>query len=139
MFKLFCKIFISCCFCLCFLLDCGGSLRGEGLHTFYFYQKSSNAKIITLSNQDSTYFLYFKQFLKGESVIFYDNKKAYELIENLSAKKVFNENGNDFDCEYYFSAKLTDYIILNGKKVNLHVCHLNNYLIVGSPINFGSF
>ncbi|MBQ7374059.1 MAG: YwmB family TATA-box binding protein [Clostridia bacterium] len=139
MFKLLFKFSVALLFCLCFCLDFGGNLKGEGSHTFYFYNKSSNAKIITLTEEKANYFIYFKNSLKGESVVFYDQKRVNELLNELSAKKVFCESGDDFNCEYYYAEKIDDYIILKGNKINLHVCFTKNGVLVGTPIVFGSF
>ena len=139
MFKLFFKILVACAFCLCVLIGGGGNLKGEGTHTFYLYNKSSNAKIITLLENSASNFTYFKNDLKGEIVIFYDNQKASALIKNLNAKKVFIESGEDFYCEYYYSKKIRDYIVIDGKKINLHVSYSKDYVLVGTPIIFGGF
>ena len=139
MFKILSKIFISILFCLCFLIDGGGNLKGESTHTFYFYSKSSNAKIVTLSEEKASNFIYFKNFLKGESVVFYDENKVFDLLFNLSAKKIFEENGDDFNCQYFYSKKINDYIILKGQKVNLHVCYNNDSILFGYPLVFGSY
>ena len=139
MFKLLLKIILSILFCLCFLLDGGSFLKGDGNHTFYLYSKSSNAKIVTLTEDKSYYFLYFKNSLKGESVIFYNQEKVKNLIDGLSAKKIFCEKGEDFNCEYYYSTKIDDFVILNGQKINLQVCYQKDYIAVGTPIVFGSY
>ena len=139
MFKLLFKIIVACAFVLCFLIGGGSSLKGEGSHTFYLYSKSSNAKIVTLSEENASNFLYLKSNLKGESVIFYNKNKVASLINELRARKIFIESGDDFHCEYYYSNKINDYVILKGKKVNLHVCYSKDYISVGTPIIFGSF
>ena len=139
MFKLLLKIILSILFCLCFLIDGGSFLKVDGLHTFYLYSKSSNAKIVTLTEDKAYYFTYFKNSIKGESVIFYNEEKVIKLISDLSAKKMFCENGENFHCEYYYTDKIDDYVILNGEKINLHVCYLEDYISVGTPIVFGSY
>ena len=139
MFKLLIKIILACLFCLCLSIDSGSFLKGDGNHTFYFYNESSNAKIVTLTEKESNNFIYFKNFLKGESAIFYNRDKVTSLINELKATKIFCEKAEDFNCEYYYTSKIDDYVLLNGQKVNLHVCYLKDYITVGTPLVFGSY
>ena len=139
MFKFIAKIISLFLLALSVSLDSGGNLAGEGAHTFYFYSKSSSAKMITLSYEQTKDFIYFKNQLKGESVVFYDCKKAKDLLAELNAKLVFKEKGEDFDCEYYYSPQISNAIYLNGKRINLHFCYSKDRVVVGSPLVFGSF
>ena len=137
--KILFKTFISVLFCLCFTVSCGGNLKGEQNHVFYLYSKSSNAKIITLDEEKASSFFYFKNTLKGESVEFSNKESVFNLLSDYKAKKIFYEIGEDFSCEYYYSEKINDYIILKGQKINLHVCYGKHSITVGSPLVFGSF
>lgn len=139
MFKIVYKLFTLTLFIFAINLGCGGSIKGEGNHTFYFYSKSSNATIKTISESKSKYFLYFKNNLKGESVEFFNEHSALDFINQLKANYVFSEIGEDFYCEYYYSNKIKDYVIINGHKVNLHLSYGNEVFTVGTPIIFGSF
>ena len=83
MLKLLYKIFTLVIFFISLSLDCGGKLKGEGSHDFYLYNKSSQAKIVTLKENEAKYFFYFKRDLKGESVVFYDIERLRTLILDL--------------------------------------------------------
>ncbi len=139
MLKLLFKICTAVIFFISLSLDCGGKLKGEGTHDFFLYSKSSQAKIVTLKENEAEYFFYFKRDLKGESVVFYDKEKVEKLILELSATKLFTETGENFYCEYYFSPEISDYLFINGEKVNLHVSYSNDKIRVATPLIFGSF
>ncbi len=139
MLKFSIKAFTVIFFIFTFSLGYGGQLQGEGEHTFYLYQKSSSAKIYTTSEEDAKNFIYFKKDLTGESVVFYNKENLLKLLSELNATLIFEENGEDFSCEYYFSPKLTNQIILRGNKINLHVCSRDGIFTVGTPLVFGSF
>ena len=139
MLKLLFKIFTAVIFFISLSLDCGGNLKGEGSHDFYLYSKSSQSKIITLSESEADYFFYFKRDLKGECVVFYDIERVENLLLDLSATKIFTEKGEDFYCEYYYSPKISNCLFINGEKVNLHVSYSNNNIRVATPLIFGSF
>ena len=139
MLKIVYKIFIFVFLILAINVDCGGNIKGEGNHTFYFYSKSSNATIKTTTENSANYILYFKNQLKGESVEFFSEKSALEYISKLNAEYVFSEKGDDFYCKYYYTDKIKDYITLNGRKVNLHLSYGGEVFTVGTPMIFGSF
>ena len=139
MLKNLLKLAIALLFFLSFNVESGGNLKGEGLHTFYFYSKSSQATIKTTTEDEAKNLIYFKKSLKGESVTFNNKESAMLLLSNLSATEVFIENGEDFYCKYYYSKDISDYIILKGQRVNLHLSERDGCFTVGSPIIFGSF
>ena len=139
MFKLIYKLIIAVAFIFSFCLESGGELKGEGNHTFYLYNKSSQATIKTLNEEQAKTFLYFKNSLKGESVEFFSEDNALKLINDLNVKYVFCEKGEDFSCTYYYTDKIKNYVVLNGNKVNLHLSCGKGVYTVGSPIIFGSF
>ena len=119
--------------------DGGGILKGEGVHEYYLLSSSSNAKIVRLDEKESEKFIYFKPCLKGESVIFYNENNANEIKLKFYAKKVFEEYGEDFICEYYFSPLIKNFVYIHGRKVNLHFSIQQDSVVVGTPIIFGSF
>ena len=139
MLKIICKLFAIVFFILTISLDCGGNIKGEGNHTFYFYSKSSNAIIKTIPENSASSILYFKSNLKGESVEFFSEISALEFINKLNAEYVFSEKGEDFYCKYYYTAQINDYITINGHKVNVHLSYGKDVFIIGTPMIFGSF
>ena len=139
MLKIFIKAFTVFLFIMAFSLQSGGQLIGDSNHTFYLYGKSNSAKIHTISEKEAKNFIYFKFNLSGESVIFYNKDNLKKTIKDLNANLIFSENGEDFNCEYYYSKQIKGGIILNGEKINLHVCYLGDQIVVGTPIVYGSF
>ncbi|MBR2336728.1 MAG: hypothetical protein IKA61_02155 [Clostridia bacterium] len=139
MLKIIYKVIVSLIFILSLSLQSGGNLMGEKNHTFYLYSKSSSAKITTLPERDADSFIYLKGCLKGESVEFLSEQNALAFLNNLCAKLVFCETGEDFLCHYYYSEKISDYVIIRGQRVNLHLSCGKGVWTVGSPLIFGSF
>ena len=139
MFKILGKLLIIAIFILSFTVDSGGTLKGEGLHSFYLYSNSSSAKIKTLKESNAKNFFYFKNNLKGESVEFFSQEKVDDLLKNLNAVFVFSEEGELFNCAYYYSDEIDEHVTLNGYKINVHVAKTKTSIIVGTPMIFGSF
>ena len=139
MLKFIFKLLIATTFILTFCLERGGELKGEGKHVFYLYNKSSQATIKTLDENQSKSFIYFKNSLKGESVEFFSEDSALKFINDLEAEYVFCELGEDFSCKYYYTDKIENFVIINGNKINLHLSYGKDVYTVGSPIIFGSF
>ena len=139
MFKFFGRILVAIMLFIGFSVDCGGDLTGDGEHYFYLYDESSLAKTVKLDETAAKTFFYFKNQLKGESVIFNTVEKANALIEELSATLVLCESGNDFYCEYFYTPKIKNCIYIDGKKVNLHFSYSKEKVKVGTPLIFDSF
>ena len=57
----------------------------------------------------------------------------------FNAKIQLSEKGDFGSAEYYYSSKITNYVIINGKRVNLHVVKNKGGTTIGTPIIFGSF
>jgi len=119
--------------------DDGGILKGEGVHEFYLFSPSSNAKIERLNEEDANSFLYLRKSLKGECVIFSSTENLQKLKNRLFAVKVFTEKGDGFYCEYYYSPLIKDCVYIGGKKINLHFSYQNEQVKVGTPLIFGGF
>jgi hypothetical protein len=91
--------------------------------------------------------LLFVGNLTGESLFldFFKVGKDYALqtarkqIINKNAHLVFSECGEWGVCEYYYSNKLSNYTIVKGKKVNIHIAYGKNSLTIGTPLIYGSF
>lgn len=139
MLKITFKMLVFILFVFSISINSGGKLKGEANHTFYTYSKSSSTKITTLPEHKSQNFIYFKNTLKGESVQFFSEEKASALLNELNAVFIFEEGGADFYCKYFYSSKIDDYIVLNGRKVNVHVAYDDGLITVGTPMIFGSF
>lgn len=118
----------------------------DGIYTLYYCSMSSNAKIKCVKNKK----MLTKNYscgLKGKSVFINCQSSQYaasckqimSLITDYSAVNVFNEQGESFFCEYYYSARIPVYSFINGQKVNIHVAKSNKGITVGCPIIFGGY
>ena len=100
-----------------------------------FENNSSAKEFLTVKKEDFS-FIYG---IKGQS--FKTNKKDFNLNEfliNQKAKVVFVEKILEGTSYYAYSKKIKNYILIDGKKINIQV-FLGEEVTVGSPIIFGSF
>ena len=118
----------------------------RGVYTLYTQNSSSNAALYTLTKEEYDKLLFVGN-LTGESLFldFFKVGKDYALqtakkqIINKNAHLVFSESGEWGVCEYYYSNKLSNYVIVRGKKVNIHIAYGKNSLTIGTPLIYGSF
>lgn len=148
---------LALCICVgCFwLLRMGrvsalSSLQGE--RTFFLDSASSQALV---KNQLSVVDVFR---VKGESVRFslseFDGGRYQDIINidgqvcdeiagkigaEYAAELIFSENASGIQSYYFYSAELPYGILLNGRKVNLHVAIDGDMMSVGTPIIFGGF
>ena len=135
---LFCLIAV--CLAACSLKTSGGTILKGGNDYEIFYEADSGGLV---TEKPTSLFLQFGATLKkkkGESCFMAAND-VDTLLKNLRAKEVFKESGECFDNVYYFSPLISDYVIVNGQKVNLHVAFgaENGQAKVATPINFGGY
>lgn len=83
--------------------------------------------------------LYLKKYVKGEAAYIADEAELDKMLADLRAKKVFSERGSDFSNVYYYSPKIRGYLVLGGKKVNLHVSETRAGIKAGAPLIFGGY
>ena len=116
----------------------------KGVHTYYLYSSSSNAKIISCNISDNLKLgslcvkgesLYLP-FQNGESMV---NEYIEQLLKAYNAKNQVIEKGNFGDGEYYYSNKIPTFVIINGRRVNVHVVKGTSGITIGTPLIFGSF
>lgn len=111
-------------------------------HTFYLYSLSSNASVVKVENGEKLN-TFLSLFVRGESLFIEDKIKGQEYIQRLiskyQAKIVFCERACNLVCEYYYSPRIFDYLVINGKRVNLHVVTSNNGITIASPLVFDGF
>ena len=109
----------------------------QGAYTFYLYSKSSSAKIVTVnaSNvKEQSLFLDYSLISKEKSLTAINNQ-----IKSKRATLAFTEEGEWGKSEYYYSPLISDFIVINGYKINLHVVISEKGASIGSPILFGSY
>ena len=117
----------------------GTSFSGEGLHTFYFSDKSSCAVAASMPEDEAERAIYVKSDKKGESAVFYSAEKVKRLLLSLGCEKIFSEKGEDFDCDYYYSPEVPTFCTVNGLRVNVHVAKAKDRIVVGIPFIFGGY
>ena len=119
----------------------------QGAYTFYLYSKSSSAKIVTVNASNVKENLKGLTNVKGQS-LFLDyslisKEKSLTAINNQIKSKratlAFTEEGEWGKSEYYYSPLISDFIVINGYKINLHVVISEKGASIGSPILFGSY
>ena len=120
-------------------LHTGSYIPFSGKHTVYLYSPSSNCEIVELEFGKENSFICLKSFFKGESVVLDDREDKSEIIDYYRACPVFFETVDEIENEYYYSEKISAYITVNGKKVNVHISETDGKIAVGIPFIFGSY
>lgn len=112
----------------------------DGEYTFYLNTASSNAKIVTVSSNEAAETKKRLNGLEGESVA-YSAECDYEqeLIKKYNAVEVMRETVDLTTNVYYYSDKISAFIYIKGKKVNLHVAYAENCKSIGIPFIFGGY
>lgn len=114
-----------------------GVFGDYGRRTAYLSSPSSACEIVDGIGENATF---LRRDLKGESVTIASTDELDLLLKKFRAKKTFSESGDGFYCEYYYSPKLYSYAVVNGVRVNIHASFFaDGSVMVGTPINFGSF
>ena len=137
-----CKAVLKLFFCLVvsvfaligFRVLCVSKLSNyAGERVFYLYTPSSQATIKSKLSLTDCF------FVQGESVQFSLNgesgkKRAEEIMQDLQA-----ETAGGTQSFYAYSKKLGKSVVINGKKINLHIAVAEDSAVVGTPIIFGGF
>ncbi|MDY4186640.1 MAG: hypothetical protein SOX77_02115 [Candidatus Borkfalkiaceae bacterium] len=131
----------------------GESALENCVYELYLYQKSSGCKILSFNVSDISEIkaekLRLKNEVKGERLFipesvlkdFCLNKNSIknEICSALNAEKAFEEKGEDFYNEYYYSKKIKTFLYINGKKVNFQVSVTRAGVSLSSPVAFGAY
>ena len=137
--KLFLSIIIVAFAVIGFRFTCVSKLSNfSGERVFYLYSPSSQAQIKTKISIIDGF------FVRGESVkINLDGvvaeRKAEEILSSFNAEVLFTEQAGQTLSYYAYAPKLGGGILLNGKKINLHIAFSDSQCVVGTPIIFGGF
>ena len=116
----------------------GGTEFKEGKnHIFYLYSASSNATIRRLDENSVRYSVFLGE-KRGESCEIAESDLP-NVLKRLKAEPVFNEKGEFFENNYYYSPKIKGNIVIKGQRINLHVSKRDGKIYIASPLNFGSF
>lgn len=76
--------------------------------------------------------------VKGSCKSFETLDEATAFITSKNAEKVFEEKGELYDCEYYYSSEISAFVLVEGKKVNIHLSKVGD-IKIGVPFIFGSY
>lgn len=120
--------------CVAALLYLRGELPDGCGKEYYLYKSSSACEITNEIN-----FFTPVNVVRGEAVTLRTEEEVSTALAGLFAVKVFSESGENFSSDYYFSFRIRRYTIINGRKVNLHVCRTSGGYKIGSPIIFGGY
>lgn len=66
-------------------------------------------------------------------------KAAKAICDELRAKKVYFESGEDFYNEYYYCDGIKNFSIVNGEKVNFQISYTSAGISFASPVAFGAY
>lgn len=112
----------------------------DGVYTFYLGSKSSNAQIVTVDASKAEKTKNLLKDVEGESVAFSsDFGYETEVIKRYNAVEVKREIVNFTTNVYYYSYNIPYFVLVGGKKVNLHVAYSKDITSVGIPFIFGSY
>ncbi len=143
-------LFLFCCTLLFLCIFKASNLflfeSEKGERTFYLLSNSSNAKIVSFSDEERIK-AQTLQNIKGQSVFFdysyIDERECLQTvereIEKYGARLIFKEEGAWGVNEYYYSPKLFNFVIIEGKKVNFHVAKNDKGITVGYPLIFSGY
>ncbi len=112
----------------------------DGVYTFYLGSATSNAKIVTVDAGEAEKTKNSLKDVEGESVAF-SSESGYEIdiIKRYKAVEVKRESVNFTTNVYYYSDNIPYFVLVGGKKVNLHVSYSKDITSVGIPFIFGSY
>lgn len=139
MHKIFCSfVSLFTVIALGFLTKTPVFYDAEGQVTYYCNKKNSNCTIVTV---DSDYVETYRKLknVKGECVENADEDYVKNTLARLNAKKRFSEKTDGVICDYYYSPLIKDSVIVNGKRVNIHVARRFDTFTMATPMIFGSF
>ena len=121
-------------------------------HTFYATEslnsntaniiQNGNGFLISTNSQNAKKVLseLNSQNIQGESFCFDGTFcDVQKILYSLNAQIVKKECFDDFQVFYAHSPKISKYILMNFKKVNMQIVLKNNKITVGSPIILGSY
>lgn len=112
---------------------------GSDYYIFYSGRQYSSSKIISVSSDEAMAVKSKIKNLSGESAYYLNKNMKDEILNDFNAEIVFTETIDSINNIYAYSSEIKDYIILNNRKINLHIAVSGNNTAVGSPIIFGGY
>ncbi len=110
----------------------------KGTVTYYCNKKSSNCSMVTVCADYESTFRSLRN-VKGECAEEVDKEYVDKIISRLKAKKQFSEVVDGITCDYYYTSAIKDYVVIGGKRVNLHSARRGDVYSIATPMIFGSY
>lgn len=103
--------------------------------------KNGNASIVSCSAQNAKQVRKNLTNVLGESVQVNSPSQDFlnEVTMFLSNKVLYSENLNGTEILYCYEGSITNFVMIDGQKVNLQVAKTPNYIVIGTPLILGSF
>lgn len=110
-----------------------GAYAGE--RTYYLDSASSQG--LQTSRLEGLDFLR----VKGESVFIASDTQPHvqEIIKSYGASVVWTEQIDGVTSYYCYTPRWKETVVVNGRRVNLHIACVNGGFALGSPIIFGGY
>ena len=109
-----------------------------GSVTFYCNKKNSNCAFVTVNSDYEQAFKTLRN-VKGEYVENVNEEYVKKILARLNAKKQFTEVVDGVTCDYYYTPAIKDYVVISGKRVNLHSARRGGVYSIATPMIFGSY
>ena len=121
------------------LMDKGLLFDGAESYTFYSQSESSQAQIVLADASEALAVKWSIASLTGESARYEDAEEAFAQAEKYRAELLIVRTVQDVTDYYYYSPCLGGGVVLEGKKVNLHIAVRGSSANIGSPLIFGGY
>ena len=108
-------------------------------YLFYSERTGSDALITISEAEDAEKTKMMLGKITGESTSYSDREKAFKEAEKYDAELQFTESVAGVINYYYYSDKISESILLCGKRVNVHIALKEEGSAIGSPIIFGGY
>jgi len=132
----------TCCLGMLSLMNISGQkllFDGGDYYIFYGGNGGSSSEMVCAERLDALKVKATLKKISGESATYLNKNLKDELITKFNAVVIFTEETADIKNYYAFTDKIDNYIILNGKKINLHIAVSQAKTTIGSPIIFGGY
>ena len=131
-----------CCLLILSLMDISGQkliFGGGDYYIFYSGNESSEAQMVTAQGFEALEVKASLQDIRGESAYFLNADCSKEILKSYEASIVFSETVSGIKNIYAYTKKIKNCIMLNGKKINIHIAVSADKTVAGSPIIFGGY
>lgn len=136
------KKYTSCVLCILLIVFCIFVQRqpvfSAYANTYQVYFADSYASSKSLRVDKNNY--KFLSAIKGESVVVScENFKLNQFLNEFGAKIIVTEKIAEGTSYYAYSPKINYLECIYGEKINLQIFVADSYIVLGTPIIYGSF